>query len=112
MVDSPPRLQHVIGRAVSALVPVLLPVLAMAQIAVPLNGTVSDTTGAGLANVSVTVRGASTRAAHTDSEGRFDFPDLPEGQYELTAVAAGFAPAKKMVKLLPGDRTTLALTLS
>jgi outer membrane receptor protein involved in Fe transport len=113
MADSLTRLLGVTAEAVAAVLAlILLPVLAVAQTAVPLSGTVSDTTGARLANVAITIRGAATRIVHTDSEGRFAFPDLHEGQYELTAVASGFAPAQKIVKLVSGDRTTLALTLS
>ncbi len=59
-----------------------------------ISGTVSDPQGAVIAGASVTVRNIGTnesRAAITDGEGRYRFPNLPIGNYEITVQAKGFA---------------------
>lgn len=59
-----------------------------------ISGTVSDPQGAVIAGASVTVRNVGTnesRAAIADGEGRFRFPNLPIGNYEITVQAKGFA---------------------
>lgn len=59
-----------------------------------ISGTVSDPQGAVIAGASVTVRNVGTnesRAAIADGEGRFRFPNLSIGNYEITVQAKGFA---------------------
>src|SRR5689334_1096503 len=58
-----------------------------------LSGTVTDATGAAVANAKVTATNAGTnieRSTNTDSTGRYIIPLLPPGDYVLTAEAAGF----------------------
>lgn len=58
-----------------------------------LNGTVVDGSGAALAGVTVTVEQVGTgftRTATTATSGEYLFPELPVGDYKLTAVLAGF----------------------
>ncbi len=58
-----------------------------------LSGTVTDATGATVANVKVTATNAGTnieRSTNTDSTGRYIIPLLPPGDYVLTAEASGF----------------------
>lgn len=57
-------------------------------------GSVQDPSGAQVANARVTVRNVDTNAAQsieTATDGRFRFPQLPVGSYEITVEAPGFA---------------------
>jgi hypothetical protein len=57
-------------------------------------GAVQDPSGAQVANAKVTVRNLGTNATQTIStsgDGRFRFPQLPVGSYEVTVEASGFA---------------------
>src|SRR5437660_10507056 len=62
-------------------------------------GTVTDATGAGVPNATVTVtntdRNAVMRTANTDAGGNYSAPLLPIGHYSVTASGPGF---KKTVK--------------
>jgi outer membrane receptor protein involved in Fe transport len=63
-----------------------------------ITGSVLDPTSAPVANARVSVRNLDTNAsftANTGSEGRFQFPQLPVGSYELTVEAQGFAKYKQ-----------------
>ncbi len=58
-----------------------------------ISGIVVDPTSASIPGASVSVRNLDTnvaRTAKTESDGRFRFPGLTVGQYELTVEAAGF----------------------
>lgn len=58
-----------------------------------INGTVTDQTGAVIANASVTAMEKSTSVSYntlTTSNGEFAFQDLPVGEYSVTVVASGF----------------------
>ena len=71
----------------------LLGVLAFAQSAGTINGTVSDSTGAVIPGATVTVRNVETgmtRALTTDERGRFAAPQLQVGNYEVSTTAPGF----------------------
>ena len=74
-------------------------------------GTVGGPTGVPLAGVSITVTGAADRVATTGPDGRFEFQGLPEGEYDLDAVLKGFAPARRTVRITPGRREVISLTL-
>jgi hypothetical protein len=71
-------------------------------------GTVSDPSGAAVANAGVTVKNVATggeRAVQTNGDGLFAVPNLIPGTYEITVVAPGFATAVVSdVGLLAGDR--------
>ncbi|HYL39152.1 MAG TPA: TonB-dependent receptor [Bryobacteraceae bacterium] len=57
-------------------------------------GSVQDPSGASVVNAKVTVRNVDTNASQsltTSTDGRFRFPQLPVGSYELTVEAPGFA---------------------
>jgi hypothetical protein len=57
-------------------------------------GTVTDEQQAVLPSVTVTARNIDTNTTlttTTDSEGRYRFPNLPTGNYEITVEASGFA---------------------
>ncbi|MEO8382109.1 MAG: carboxypeptidase regulatory-like domain-containing protein [Acidobacteriota bacterium] len=60
-----------------------------------IQGTVTDQTGAALPGV--TVEAVNTKGGHftatTDSSGRYRFPSLPPGTYNVTGTLAGMEPA-------------------
>ena len=85
---------------------------AEAQTSGHLIGRVNDATDAPIANATITVRGRVARVARTDADGRFDVRDLLQGEYELTAASAGFAPARRIVRIIAGESTTVSVTLS
>jgi len=61
-------------------------------------GTVSDSTGAAVANAKVTITETNTnisRATQTNESGNYVFPDLPPGTYKVTAEQAGFKRATR-----------------
>jgi hypothetical protein len=78
-------------------------------------GRVTDMSGGVVGDAAVTARqvdtNQSTRAA-TDAEGRFRFPYLRPGRYELTVRRAGFADFTRDVTLTIGSAFELPVTLS
>lgn len=59
-----------------------------------ISGVVMDQSGATVPGTTVTVRNLdtnATRTSTTEADGRFSFPALPVGRYELTAELAGFS---------------------
>jgi iron complex outermembrane receptor protein len=69
--------------------------LANAQSGASLTGTVKDPQGRPVSGATLTlssVTGAAGSATTSDSSGAYRFDGLPEGDYLLRAVAAGFAP--------------------
>ena len=60
-------------------------------------GTVTDPSGAGIPGATVTLTDTSTnsaRTATTNEGGRYDFPNVQPGNYNLTISKAGFSVAK------------------
>jgi hypothetical protein len=60
-------------------------------------GQVTDSTGAGIPGAMVTITSRASdarRSAHTDDEGRFNFPQLKPGIYSIAVEAAGFEPQR------------------
>ncbi|HWY44907.1 MAG TPA: TonB-dependent receptor [Candidatus Sulfotelmatobacter sp.] len=61
-------------------------------------GTVSDSSGAAVANAKVTITETNTNISHTtqtNESGNYVFPDLPPGTYRVTAELAGFKRASR-----------------
>ncbi len=61
-------------------------------------GTVSDSTGAAIANAQVTATLTSTGAIHqstTNGSGNYTFPDMQPGMYTITIDAKGFKKAEQ-----------------
>jgi hypothetical protein len=80
-----------------------------------LGGRVTDSTGAVIRNASVSVRAVATDSTvktTTDSAGRFHFPYLQVGDYEVTVHQDGFADAKRSVTLTVGAAFELRATLT
>ena len=68
------------------------------QAAGAITGTVSDQTGAPIANAVVTVRDmdrSTTWTAKTSSAGIYEFPQIPVGNIEIKVEASGFATTKR-----------------
>ena len=64
--------------------------------AADIQGTVKDSTGAVVANATVTARNPSTnfsRTATTNDEGFYRIINVPPGDYEITVEAANFKKA-------------------
>src|SRR5438067_7561769 len=80
-----------------------------------LRGAISDAKGAVLPGATVTITDSSTgftRSTTTDSQGAYQFLQIPPATYSVTATAKGFATLKQEnVRLLVGTPGTLNITL-
>jgi len=78
-------------------------------------GTVTDPSGAAVANATITITNTDTgvaRALPTNSSGQYVAPDLIIGNYTVRVTAAGFkASEQKGVVLAVGDRTRVDFKL-
>ena len=80
-----------------------------------LSGRITDPSGAVLPNATVVVKSLATGVtvkAATDAAGRFHFPYLDVGQYEVTITHDGFSEAKRSLTLTIGAAFDLPVTLS
>ena len=80
---------------------------AHAQSTGELVGSISDQTGAALAGVRVTLRGAADRVTETGATGEFAFASLPPGEYEITAVLSGFERVRRPLHVPAGEPVTI-----
>ena len=88
---------------------------AFAQVAATLSGTTSDSSGAVIPHVKLTARNTATnltRETESDGEGRYAFPDLPIGSYEITASSTGFQTIKLNTVMTVGEKADLNITLT
>jgi hypothetical protein len=73
-----------------------------------ISGAVKDASGAYVSKATVTVKAAAigvTRTTTTNADGMFVVPNLPPGNYTVSATAQGFKLLeKKDIHLSPGDR--------
>ena len=80
-----------------------------------ISGTVTDTTGAVLPGVEVTITNvgtAQTRLAITGDEGRYSTPQLSSGDYEVRAELAGFqAGVRRGIQLVVGQNAIVNISL-
>jgi len=80
-----------------------------------ISGVVTDERQGVVASASVTVRNVGTnesRAATTDNDGRYRFPNLPVGNYEVTVRTNGFAKlVRSGVELLLNQEAVVNLVL-
>ncbi|HEX6878771.1 MAG TPA: TonB-dependent receptor [Terriglobales bacterium] len=110
------RIQFVRKVALAAALAVSLSVISFAQQAASssITGYVADPSGAALQKAEVLLsdpdRGTSSRTV-TDSQGRFSFPDLSPGHYEIRAKSSGFAPSGAKVDLAIGRSASLSLRM-
>lgn len=85
-----------------------------AQTASTITGTIQDQSGAVIVGAKVSIRNLETNLARelvTDAEGRFAFPELRVGQYQVRAEQTGFKPAVRNLSLTIGEKAVLNLTL-
>ena len=77
--------------------------------------TITDATGAAIANSSVTAQNTATSASRSitsSATGSYSFPALPFGNYTITASASGFEASATTVELtLSGVTANLTLTV-
>ncbi|HEY1802235.1 MAG TPA: TonB-dependent receptor [Terriglobales bacterium] len=79
-----------------------------------LSGRITDSSGAVIAQASVTARQTATNISNsttTDRDGRFRFPYLPVGQYEIRVHQPSFADAIRAITLTVGTEFNLPVTL-
>ncbi|HMV49240.1 MAG TPA: carboxypeptidase-like regulatory domain-containing protein, partial [Blastocatellia bacterium] len=87
---------------------------ASAQTAGAITGVVRDQAGAVIAGANVSVRSLETnltRATVTDGEGRYVFPELRAGRYEVRAERDKFKPSARQLNLTIGETFALDLSL-
>src|SRR2546429_8176604 len=80
-----------------------------------INGTVTDPSGAIVANAQVKATEAATNIEHSTvstSDGQFAFQDIPLGTYRVIVTAPGFATTIDKVQVLAGSIHTLPIKLS
>jgi Carboxypeptidase regulatory-like domain/TonB dependent receptor len=110
------RVIRAIGTALVAAT-VAAPAVARAQETVnyaSISGRVTDPSGAVIPGAQVTARQTATNftvAATTDVEGRFRFPYLKVGPYEVIVRLSGFADLTRQLTLTVGAAFELALSL-
>ena len=76
---------------------------AFAQANADLQGVTRDTNGAVVPNVKVKARNTATnltRETQSDDEGRYAFPSLPIGGYEVSGTSTGFQPASGLKRVM------------
>src|SRR3984893_7950778 len=99
MDQTPRRTLMIFGRGLLVFALLLIAVLASppahAQVVgATLAGTVTDGSGAAVANADISIKNTATgvvREVTTDSAGFYSAPNLLPGIYEITAVALGFS---------------------
>jgi hypothetical protein len=77
-------------------------------------GTVRDSTGAVIPSATIRIRQPETDAVSTtvsESTGRYRFPFLKPGDYEITVEAAGLSAAAVRIHLLVGQEQAVDLTM-
>jgi hypothetical protein len=80
-----------------------------------IGGRVTDPSGAVIRDAQVTARQTDTNAiarATTDAEGRFRFPYLKVGPYELVVQAPGFSDSRRTLSLTAGAAFELPIPLA
>src|SRR5262249_11361608 len=99
------KLQHI----ATAVILCLFSVVALAQRETgTISGTVTDSTGAIIANGKITVKSSShgaIRTATTNQTGSYSVADLQPGRYEITVEAQGFTVLKGTVEVNVGSIT-------
>ena len=76
------------------------------------SGIVSDPLGGPVPNATVTLSGASTLSATTDTAGSFSIANVPTGIYRVQIAKSGFSPSRQDdVAVLAGSVSTIAGTL-
>jgi len=81
-----------------------------------INGTVTDSTGAAIPNVKVTLTNPASQAVQvftTNDQGAYRFPDVPIGLYRMTFEVTGFATVvREQVNVTLGFTATINISMS
>jgi Ca-activated chloride channel homolog len=77
-----------------------------------INGVVTDSSGAVLPGVTVTITGPEKRTALTDGRGEFSFIRLRAGEYDVEAVLEGFHSVRSKLTLASGATERITLSMS
>ena len=86
----------------------------VAQTTSTITGTVQDQTGAVVPGAKVTARHLETnltRATVTDAQGRYVFPEMRVGLYQMSVEMSGFRAARRDLMLTLGETAVLDLEL-
>src|SRR6202521_1153517 len=87
-----------------------------AQATAAISGTVTDSSGAAMADANVQAKNVGTGITQTtksDSQGRFRFPDLGIGEYEIQSTKTGFqTEVRKGITLTVGGNPVVDFTLA
>jgi hypothetical protein len=87
-----------------------------AQVSATLSGTVRDPSSAVVTSANVSAKNIGTGATRTtvsSAEGRYEFPSLPVGEYEVHAVKDGFAEQiRRGIQLAVGQDAEVDLQLT
>ena len=78
------------------------------------NGRITDASGAVVQDAAVVARQVETNLSHkffTDREGRYRFPYLQIGPYEITVQKTGFAPVTRRLALTVGSAFDVSVSL-
>jgi iron complex outermembrane receptor protein len=86
--------------------------LAFSQPLGQLTGAIKDDSNQPLAGVTVDVTGPEHRTTTTNADGHFEIMGLTSGDYLLATNLMGFAPARRSLRIDPGQLIQVALTLS
>src|SRR5690348_18471774 len=93
---------------------ILAPVLALAGILGNVRGIVHDPDHRPIAGAQVTLQAANadwSKTADTNTDGEFEFPAVPAGEYRLTVSRDGFAPADERVMVASNSAPILHFQL-
>jgi len=80
-----------------------------------ITGTVTDPSGASIANATVTIHNLNTgldRTVVSNSTGDFNLVDIPAGVYKITITAAGFNPYPAQLEVTVGSSSSLDVKLA
>src|SRR5215831_9258775 len=89
------------------------PIVRTSQTGGAISGTVKDDHDQAIANVVVSVTGATTTIAVTNKSGQFEFGPLAPGPYLLRAHLSGYvAPRGVTIHVIANGQATSAITLS
>ena len=83
---------------------------AQAQATTPVVGVISDSTGAVLPGVTVTLTNEDTGIklqTRTNAAGSFRFDAVPAGRYSVTAVVEGFAQQQRELQVVVGEAASV-----
>lgn len=76
-----------------------------------ISGTIVDPSGAPVPNAKITLEGAQSRTAVSDTSGAFRFAAVTPGNYEIVAKSEDFAPETVQVRVADRSPAPLRITL-